>query len=255
VNPIYIPDYPLLVFVLTLVGLGASTLFGFWLRKRFRSLRADESTEFDIVEGATLTLLGLIVGFSFSMAVNHYDRRKDLEEVEANAIGTQYLRAELAGEPTGSRMRETLKAYLDQRIRYYSALDSASAEKSGVEAAPLQAELWSLARTVGVAQPTPIAALVVSGMNDVLNAYSDFQAAWRNRIPADAWLMMGLIALGANGLLGYGARRFNAPLFFVVPLTVAMSFMLIADIDSPRGGRIRVLPQNLIGLAQSLAAR
>ena len=48
-----------------------------------------------MVETATLTLLGLIIGFSFSMAITRYDLRKNYEEAEANAIGTEYVRAGL----------------------------------------------------------------------------------------------------------------------------------------------------------------
>ncbi len=40
-------------------------------------------------------LLGLIIGFSFSMAISRYDQRKNYEEAEANAIGTEYVRADL----------------------------------------------------------------------------------------------------------------------------------------------------------------
>jgi hypothetical protein len=43
-------------------------------------------------------------------------------------------------------------------------------------------------------------------------------------------------------------------LLFVLPLVVSVSFFLIADIDSPRSGLIRVQPQNLVSLAQSLQA-
>ena len=41
---------------------------------------------------ASLTLPGLIIGFTFSMAIDRYDQRKNYEEAEANAIGTEYLR-------------------------------------------------------------------------------------------------------------------------------------------------------------------
>ena len=44
---------------------------------------------------ASLTLLALIIGFSFSMAVSRYDQRKNYEEEEANAIGTEYVRVDL----------------------------------------------------------------------------------------------------------------------------------------------------------------
>ncbi|WP_334397930.1 hypothetical protein [Bradyrhizobium sp. AZCC 2289] len=58
-------------------------------------------TNFNTVQAATFTLLALIIGFTFSMAVSRYDQRKTLEEAEANAIGTEYLRADLL--PGGHR--------------------------------------------------------------------------------------------------------------------------------------------------------
>ena len=91
-------------------------------------------------------------------------------------------------------------------------------------------------------------------MNDVLNSEGYTQAAWWNRIPVAAWALMFGIALFCNGLLGFGARRMEARLFMVLPLVVAISFFLIADIDSPRGGVIRVHPQNLVSLRAVLGA-
>ena len=41
----------------------------------------------------------------------------------------------------------------------------------------------------------------------------------------------------------------------VLPLVVSIAFLLIADIDSPRGGLIHVYPQNLQSLLQSLPAQ
>jgi hypothetical protein len=48
--------------------------------------------DFGVILAATLTLLGLIIGFSFSMAVGRYDQRKNYQEEEANAIGTELVR-------------------------------------------------------------------------------------------------------------------------------------------------------------------
>ena len=105
-----------------------------------------------------------------------------------------------------------------------------------------------------MAQPTAVAALVVKGMNDVLNAQGYTQAAWWNRIPHAAWLLMMIIAICSNVLLGYGTHQTKAArrLLLVMPLVVSISFLLIADIDSPRGGVIHVKPQNLESLAESL---
>jgi hypothetical protein len=55
-------------------------------------------------------------------------------------------------------------------------------------------------------------------------------------------------------LFGYNALLLEAKdtQFFVLPLIVAVSFFLIADMDSPRNGVIRVSPQNLASLSASL---
>ena len=120
--------------------------------------------------------------------------------------------------------------------------------------AQLQSELWSAVRAPAASQPTPVIALAISGMNDVLNSQGYTQAAWWNRIPFAAWGMMAAIAICANLLVGYGARKAEAQgvLAFVLRLVVSIAFLLIADIDSPRGGIVRVRPQNLVSFAQSL---
>ncbi len=86
-----------------------------------------------------------------------------------------------------------------------------------------------------------IRALTVAGMNDVLNSQGYTQAAWWNRIPGAAWALMFAIALFCNLLLGYGARKMEPKLLMILPVVVAVAFFLIADIDSPRGGLIRVV--------------
>src|SRR4029079_15078141 len=106
------------------------------------------------------------------------------------------------------------------------------------------------------AQATAVIALAVSGMNDVLNSQGYTQAAWWDRIPIAAWGLMLMMAMCSNVLVGYGARspKLGKPLLLVLPLVVSISFFLIADIDSPRGGVIHLHPQNLKSLSASLQA-
>jgi hypothetical protein len=54
----------------------------------------------------TLTLLGLLIGPRFSMAASRYDQRKNFEEAEANAIGTEYLRADLLPAADGAKVKD-----------------------------------------------------------------------------------------------------------------------------------------------------
>jgi len=87
-----------------------------------------------------------------------------------------------------------------------------------------------------------------------MNSQGYSRAVWWNRIPSAAWCLMAVIAVCCNLLIGYGAHRSETKtvLFLVLPLIVSISLCLIADIDSPRGGIVRVRAQNLTSLSQSL---
>ena len=246
--------FPALVFVLSLFLLWLSVRIGVFFRERHQELADDAREDLGLILAATLTLLGLIIGFSFSMAISRYDQRKNDEEEEANAIGTEYLRAELLPATDAQRIRALLATYLDQRISFYKTRDQQQLDRVNADTALLQAELWSAARGPAAAQPSPVTALVASGMNDVLNRQGYTQAAWWNRIPESAWGLMIAIAICSSLLLGYSIRRpeSDSVLLLVLPLVVSISFFLIADIDSPRRGIIRVIPQNLVSLSQSL---
>ena len=249
-------DLPLLVFVLSMVVLWFFAQVGVFIRTKLRPLEEDERQDFVVVLTASMTLLGLLIGFSFSMAISRYNQRKDYEAEEANAIGTEYVRADLLPAADGTRVRELLRKYVDQRVLFYETRDTSRLRQINASTAQLQRELWSAVQAAAAAQPTPPVALAAAGMNDVLNSEGYTQAAWWNRIPIAAWALMAIIAICCNLLMGYGAHRTGRNLvFWVLPLAVSISFLLIADIDSPRGGLIRVLPQNLVSLSQFLQAR
>jgi len=247
-------DSPFIVFTVSLIAQCVSAYVGDFIRRRGHAVRRDEREDLDTEKTAVLTLLALIIGFSFAMAVTRYDQRKNYEEAEANAIGTEYVRADLLPAETATNVRELLIKYLDRRIAFYESLDRRQISQVDAVTAKLEAELGSAVLPAAKAQPTAVSALAVSGLNDVLNAHGYTQAAWWNRIPFAAWGLMGVIAVACNLLVGYSERRKSVLLLFVMPVVVSISFALIADIDSPRGGVIRVLPHNLIALSQSLKA-
>jgi hypothetical protein len=245
-------DYPLAVFVLALVTQWVAAYVGDFFRTRQRIEDAENPLDLTTVLTAALTLLALIIGFSFSMAVSRYEQRKNYEEAEANAIGTEYVRADLLPAATAATVRDLLRKYIEQRVLFYEVSDQRRLLQIDAETAKLQGELWSAVVPLAEMQPTPVVALIVSGMNDVLNSQGYTQAAWWNRIPAAAWELLCLVAIFCNLLLGYSERRTSNLLLIVMPVIVSVSFVLIADIDSPRRGHIRVLPQNLIALSQSI---
>jgi hypothetical protein len=150
------------------------------------------------------------------------------------------------------RVKALLKEYTAQRIRFYTSHNWDDIDQIRSDTAKVQDELWTAASATANAQPTALRGLVVAGMNDVLNSEGYTQAAWWNRIPMGAWCLMFAIAMFCNYLVGFGAKKPQPRLLMVLPLVVAVAFFLIADIDSPRGGVIRVRPQNLERLQAGL---
>ncbi len=245
---------PIVILIVSFFTMWVSAKVGHLISKRQRILEEAEQQEHDFIVTTSLTLLALIVGFSFSMAVGRYDLRKNYEEAEANAIGTEYVRAGLLSEVDAARVRALLKDYLDARVLFYRTGDEHELQLVNTHTAQLQSDLWSVVKTPANAQPTPVMALAVSGMNDVLNSQGYTQAAWWNRIPVGAWYLMFAVAICSNFLVGYSTRRTHGGLtrFQVLPIVFCIAFFLIADLDSPRRGIIRVVPQNLMSLSRSL---
>jgi len=249
--------HPVTVFAIAFGTMWISAWIGSSLLRRKYELDDTLREDFGVVLTASLTLLGLIISFSFSIAANRYDQRKNYEEAEANAIGTEYVRADLIPETEAAKVRALLQSYLHERILFYETPDPEELGLINTRTVKLQGELWSTIVPVVSKQPTPLAALVASGMNDVLNSQGYTQAAFWYRIPTAAWVLMMSIAIGCNVLVGFGSRGgpHAVRLLPILPLIISIAFMLIADIDAPRRGIIRVVPLNLEALAASLAPR
>jgi len=137
---------------------------------------------------------------------------------------------------------------------FYETRDENELRHIDATTAKLQTQLWSAVEVPARAQSTPGLALAVSGMNDVLNSQGYTQAAWWNQIPPGAWFLMIVVAVCSTFLIGYSSHGKGARVvrLLVLPFVLCFALCAIADLDSPRWGIIRVHPQNLISLVQSL---
>jgi hypothetical protein len=239
-----IETHPFAFFVLALVVQGLGAYLGHRIRQRREPLSEAQRGDLSAILSATMTLLALIIGFTFAMAVSRYNERKDLEVTEATAISAEYARADLLPVEPAARVRSLLSRYVQQRILFYQTDDAARLERIRTETKSLKSELWSGVTGAAAAAPTPVV-LTASGMNDVLNSEIHTAAAWRYHIPVSVWILLLLIAFVGNLLLGLREKRENGLILGILPVVMSVPFLLIADIDSPRGGIIRVVPVNL----------
>jgi hypothetical protein len=250
-NPV---DQPLLFLIIALAVMLLTARIGLHFRRRRGAMSDDEREDLNLVLTSALTLLALIIGFSFSMAVGRYDQRKNDEATEANTIQTEYLRVGMLSSADTAGARDLLRQYIRQRIATYEAPNADVLLVSGAPSEAIQRRMWVIVEKAAEARQNSITALVAAGMNDVIDAQGYVAAAWSNRIPPAAWALMFAIALSCCLLIGYDSRirvgRVSGHL--ILPVLIAISFFLIADLDSTHAGFIRVTPDNLITAAQSI---
>jgi len=239
--------------VIAVVLLGACEMGYRVARRRDDVEKSDEGH----VLSAMLALLGLLVGFTFSIAVTRHELRRSLVVEEANAIGTEYLRAQLVPEPFRTRLVEALRRYTDARLSLADAgEDRAAIARAESIAESLQKQMWTT--TVAAepyVEPAALTSLVTSGMNTLIDAASSRHAALDARLPTVAFGSLLLYATVAAAMLGFvsgsGRHRSRAGAnVLLMLLTLALG--LILDLDRPRRGTIEVSQQPLIDLRASM---
>jgi len=250
--------FPIWVTALAIAALllGACELGYRIARRRDDAEKSDEGH----VLSAMLALLGLLVGFTFSIAVNRHELRRTLVVDEANAIGTEYLRTDMLPEPYRSRLADMLRKYTDARLALAIAgEDSVGIARANELADSLQREMW--ATTVEVepfVQPPALSSLIAGGMNTVIDVAASRRAALEARLPTIAFGSLMLFAAVAAAMLGFvsGSGRHRSRLGAVVLLLLlSLSLGLILDLDRPRRGAIKVSQQPLIDLRASMGRR
>src|SRR5271169_5759218 len=107
----------------------AAWKFGRWHGQRRRA----ESGEVPVskFEDASLALLGLLIGFTFSMAIVKHDQRRLMVVADSNAIGDFYTCASLLNEPVRTKLQAVLHSYTKLRLELTGrSLDEATLENA-----------------------------------------------------------------------------------------------------------------------------
>lgn len=242
-----------LVILLTLAGAVALGYRGkVWLQRRSAPSPTTKSGP-DHLLSAALGLLALLLGFSFSMALNRFDTRRDLVVQEANALGTTWLRIQLMSEPDRSDMSQLLKRYVDARLLWSEAFADTAAE--GPTQA-LQDDLWT---AMGKALRGDSPALLTRGAMDSLNESLDLAAARKAlrsaHIPDTVLLVLLLYAVLSMIMMGSvlaASRQTHRGETALLLILLTLAHMVILDLDRPRTGAIQVSQQPMEELQRSM---
>ena len=250
-------QFPVLMLFALWISVHVVTECG-WRAGRRRGATRDDKISVEPAS-ALLAVLGLLLAFTVSMAVNRFDARRQLVIDESNAIGTAELRARLLPEAAGSRSRVLFDAYLERRVRWgEEAGDTATQGRLLREAIDYQSQLWRIAVEAGKSTPSPTFALYESALNRMIDLAAERTYVRANRIPETVLLLLGAIALLSNGLfagvLGRNGKKSSLDLHllaFATWLVVA----LIVDLDRPRRGWVQVSQEPLVQLQEAWRAR
>lgn len=211
------------------------------------------------VQGAVLGLLGLLLGFTFAMAVERYDTRRSLVGQEANALGTTYLRASLLPDAHQAPVKDLLRRYVDVRLQYWPLVDDPAQFAAGKRLIDdLQAQLWQHASEAAKEAPTDITAIFIESVNETIDTDAKRIAALRAGIPGGVWLLLVIIAAFGCATTNYGggadgARSKLGSVF--LPLLITVVIVLIFDISHSRVGLIQIGQQPLGDLQQLMKAK
>jgi hypothetical protein len=218
----------------------------------------DFKAHVNATSGSLLGILALLLGFTFSLALQRYDSRSEAVVDEANAIGTAYLRAQLL--PTGVReevMRLT-RDYLDLRVRtgYVDLTQHGQREALIAEAGRMQTKLWDYARQANEQAPSPVTTgLFIPALNELIDNFGKRDAEVKRHVPELVLALLYITFVISGALVGYtnglAGHRTSFVTYVMVWLIVVMVFIIL-DLDRPYRGIIRVSQQSMIDLQTTI---
>lgn len=228
--------------------------FGAWRHAR---IAEEKESPVGAMVGSILGLLAFMLAFTFGLAANRFDARRQIVVEEANAIGTTYLRARFLPESQQSYVVKALEKYVDVRLEAVRSGDVASAIKQSEE---LHANMWSKAVEASKDKEANaiMVGLFVQSLNEVIDLHAKrVQVGTRNRVPSTIWFVLFALALLSMAAIGYqsglSATR-RSPAMVGVVLAFAGVIFLIADLDRGQEGSLKVGQQSLLELQRSMQA-
>jgi len=245
------------LFIAILLALGAGRRLG---QHVIAKTGAQPQQGIGSLEGAVFALLGLLIAFTFSGALQRFDGRRAQAVEEANAIGTAYLRIDALPAAAQPKLRELYRAYTDARLSTYRKLPDIAAAHEEVERSQvLQAEIWRetvAATRLKDARPNADL-LVLPAVNAMLDITTVRLTATRMHPPSIVYLMLIALAVAAALLAGYqqaGEKDYDWVHKIGFATIVSLTVYVILDIEYPRLGLVRIdaIDQLLVDVRASM---
>jgi hypothetical protein len=193
------------------------------------------------IRDGLFVLVSLLLGFTLALAGARFAERRSLLVEEAVSVETTYLRASVLPQPYRLRSQNLLRQYVDNRLDISAAdLDSTRFADESKLARTIQEALWDDAAKVAETDRTPITALYLNSLNEMIDLHEKRIASFENRVPLPIWLLISSVSAIAVFSRGMTLTARFWPTLLLVPVTIAIVVALIADLDTTTSGLIRL---------------
>jgi hypothetical protein len=221
-----------------------------------RHAQKESDTTVGAVVGAELGLLAFLLAISFGIGASRFDVRRQMVLDEANAIGTTFLRADMLPDAQGASIRRLLRNYADIRLE---ATTGAPIDRILRRSEQIHSQLWSEAVAAAGHDPRSVpAGLFIESLNQVIDLHAArVMAALRSRMPLAVWVVLFAVGLLAFFTMGYQAglsASSRSPGAIVLALAFGAVIWLVADLDRPGEGFLRVSQEPMIDVRKSMGS-
>jgi hypothetical protein len=207
--------------------------------------------------GATLGLFAFMLGFTFQIVGDRYEKRKELSVEEISGIRTTYLYAGLIPEPYRSETRKHILRFVDLRIELQK--DLSKFRQAKVESQQILDSLWSYSETLAAQDRSSEAySLYTASVGDLVKLFNQRVTIAQIRIPPLVLYVLSFVAFFSTMMLGYqfginGKASFL--MIFLLGIVFASVMWLIFALDHPESGLIKISDVPLKELYQQFHRR
>lgn len=226
--------------------------YGRYLGLRYLQHQTANMAGLTTVEGAVFALIGLLLAFTISGALQRFDERRQLVIQEANAASTAYDRLALFEGDVGRNLQTNLKDYVEARIDLYRMPHDFSLWRRSELFSPEQQDkivdfknkVWdAMVAACPQANFRPACAQAVPALASLFEVARLRLGASEKHPPQIVYVMLFGLGLGGSLLAGFGmaaatARSWIHMLIFAATLTVTL--YVVTDMEYPRLGLINI---------------
>ena len=198
------------------------------------------------VQASVLGLLALLLGFTFTIAMQRYDHRSQALIDEVNAIGTAVLRVQLLPAKYKNEASDLFRKYIDLRIAIgkIDLTKQDARKKYNNQISDIQTKLWAVAVLATRDDPRPVTTgAFVTSLNGVIDSQGKRNALLQMHVPEIVLLLLFIVFISTGGIIGYSTglsgKRVLIPTV-LVSFLIALIVFIIIDLDRPKRGLIQV---------------